>query len=116
MKSCNWNYGNIKKFQSGLPDGFELTDSITRGTGSSRSAGKSGTAGGGNPKIGVSIAPMFCRIQPFHFLFRRDPQADGFVNQFEQQKCGRKNPKEAGADPEKLGADYFQRGPAEVYY
>jgi len=62
---------------------------------------------GGNPKIRLSIAPVFCPIQPFHFFFRSDPEADGFVDQFEHQKCGRKNPQEAGRDAQKLEADYF---------
>ena len=99
-----------------LLDGLKLTDRVTGGGRRTWSHGAADTPIGGNLKIRVGVAAVFGKIETFHFFFRRDPQADGFVDQFEHKKCGRKDPQKAGADAQQLDADDFGRGSTDVEY
>ena len=75
-----------------------------------KSAG-SNSAGGGMPRNPGRLHRRARQIEAFDLLFRRDPQADGFVDQLEHEESDREDPQEAGPDPEKLDADDFEDVP-----
>ena len=90
-----------------LLDGLKLTDRVTGSGRRTRSHVASDTTMGGDLKIRIGVAAVFGKIEAFHFFFGRNPQADGFVDEFKHKKCDWKYPQKAGADAEKLDADYF---------